>query len=320
MAKTLNDIIEDFDAQLNEKVKPTTDEEITKSVEEPTEPEKVEEGAEVEPEEKPNESEETAGNDGEESGVTETVEAEQEEPETVEEVAVEEPVEESAETVEKSDKTKENKDEEEEEEDEEDEDKKKEKDKKDKDKKDKDKKDKEDKEDIEKSTEVEQVIKSSEILGAMEAIFKNMLGLSEKLDEIHREFKEAKEAKEKDEAESVEKSLLDNPEIKTGKEDSEGKAVGFVNKSVAVEEEVATEEPTVDVVVDGEQDTAEPEKEVPFRDRVQAIRPDFMETYKRVSVSGVAQRGELESVRHTWGTARTNEDLAKIEGFINKYK
>ena len=314
MAKTLNDIIEDFDAQLNEKVKPTTDEEITKSVEEPTEPEKVEEGAEVEPEEKPNESEETAGNDGEESGVTETVEAEQEEPETVEEVAVEEPVEESAETVEKSDKTKENKDEEEEE-DEEDEDKKKE-----KDKKDKDKKDKEDKEDIEKSTEVEQVIKSSEILGAMEAIFKNMLGLSEKLDEIHREFKEAKEAKEKDEAESVEKSLLDNPEIKTGKEDSEGKAVGFVNKSVAVEEEVATEEPTVEVVVDGEQDTAEPEKEVPFRDRVQAIRPDFMETYKRVSVSGVAQRGELESVRHTWGTARTNDDLAKIEGFINKYK
>ena len=313
MAKTLNDIIEDFDAQLNEKVKPTTDEEITKSVEEPTEPEKVEEGAEVEQEEKPNESEETAGNDGEESGVTETVEAEQEEPETVEEVVVEEPVEESAETVEKSDKTKENK----EEEDEEDEDKKKEKDKKDKDKKDKDK---EDKEDIEKSTEVEQVIKSSEILGAMEAIFKNMLGLSEKLDEIHREFKEAKEAKEKDEAESVEKSLLDNPEIKTGKEDSEGKAVGFVNKSVAVEEEVATEEPTVDVVVDGEQDTAEPEKEVPFRDRVQAIRPDFMETYKRVSVSGVAQRGELESVRHTWGTARTNEDLAKIEGFINKYK
>ncbi|AZU99928.1 hypothetical protein vBEfaHEF1TV_84 [Enterococcus phage vB_EfaH_EF1TV] len=311
MAKTLNDIIEDFDAQLNEKVKPTTDEEITKSVEEPTEPEKVEEGAEVEPEEKPNESEETAGNDGEESGVTETVEAEQEEPETVEEVAVEEPVEESAETVEKSDKTKENKDEEEEE-DEEDEDKKKEKDKKDK--------DKEDKEDIEKSTEVEQVIKSSEILGAMEAIFKNMLGLSEKLDEIHREFKEAKEAKEKDEAESVEKSLLDNPEIKTGKEDSEGKAVGFVNKSVAVEEEVATEEPTVEVVVDGEQDTAEPEKEVPFRDRVQAIRPDFMETYKRVSVSGVAQRGELESVRHTWGTARTNDDLAKIEGFINKYK
>lgn len=308
MAKTLNDIIEDFDAQLNEKVKPTTDEEITKSVEEPTEPEKVEEGAEVEPEEKPNESEETAGNDGEESGVTETVEAEQEEPETVEEVAVEEPVEESAETVEKSDKTKENKDEEEEE----DEDKKKEKDKKDK--------DKEDKEDIEKSTEVEQVIKSSEILGAMEAIFKNMLGLSEKLDEIHREFKEAKEAKEKDEAESVEKSLLDNPEIKTGKEDSEGKAVGFVNKSVAVEEEVATEEPTVEVVVDGEQDTAEPEKEVPFRDRVQAIRPDFMETYKRVSVSGVAQRGELESVRHTWGTARTNDDLAKIEGFINKYK
>ena len=284
MAKTLNDIIEDFDAQLNEKVKPTTDEEITKSVEEPTEPEKVEEGAEVEQEEKPNESEETAGNDGEESGVTETVEAEQEEPETVEEVVVEEPVEESAETVEKSDKTK------------------------------------EDKEDIEKSTEVEQVIKSSEILGAMEAIFKNMLGLSEKLDEIHREFKEAKEAKEKDEAESVEKSLLDNPEIKTGKEDSEGKAVGFVNKSVAVEEEVATEEPTVDVVVDGEQDTAEPEKEVPFRDRVQAIRPDFMETYKRVSVSGVAQRGELESVRHTWGTARTNEDLAKIEGFINKYK
>nr|CAI9187519.1 hypothetical protein [Enterococcus phage Sw5] len=314
MAKTLNDIIEDFDAQLNEKVKPTTDEEITKSVEEPTEPEKVEEGAEVEQEEKPNESEETAGNDGEESGVTETVETEQEEPETVEEVVVEEPVEESAETVEKSDKTKENKDEEEEE-DEEDEDKKKE-----KDKKDKDKKDKEDKEDIEKSTEVEQVIKSSEILGAMEAIFKNMLGLSEKLDEIHREFKEAKEAKEKDEAESVEKSLLDNPEIKTGKEDSEGKAVGFVNKSVAVEEEVATEEPTVDVVVDGEQDTAEPEKEVPFRDRVQAIRPDFMETYKRVSVSGVAQRGELESVRHTWGTARTNEDLAKIEGFINKYK
>lgn len=311
MAKTLNDIIEDFDAQLNEKVKPTTDEEITKSVEEPTEPEKVEEGAEVEPEEKPNESEETAGNDGEESGVTETVEAEQEEPETVEEVAVEEPVEELAETVEKSDKTKENKDEEEEE-DEEDEDKKKEKDKKDK--------DKEDKEDIEKSTEVEQVIKSSEILGAMEAIFKNMLGLSEKLDEIHREFKEAKEAKEKDEAESVEKSLLDNPEIKTGKEDSEGKAVGFVNKSVAVEEEVATEEPTVEVVVDGEQDTAEPEKEVPFRDRVQAIRPDFMETYKRVSVSGVAQRGELESVRHTWGTARTNDDLAKIEGFINKYK
>lgn len=308
MAKTLNDIIEDFDAQLNEKVKPTTDEEITKSVEEPTEPEKVEEGAEVEPEEKPNESEETAGNDGEESGVTETVEAEQEESETVEEVAVEEPVEESAETVEKSDKTKENKDEEEEE----DEDKKKEKDKKDK--------DKEDKEDIEKSTEVEQVIKSSEILGAMEAIFKNMLGLSEKLDEIHREFKEAKEAKEKDEAESVEKSLLDNPEIKTGKEDSEGKAVGFVNKSVAVEEEVATEEPTVEVVVDGEQDTAEPEKEVPFRDRVQAIRPDFMETYKRVSVSGVAQRGELESVRHTWGTARTNDDLAKIEGFINKYK
>lgn len=314
MAKTLNDIIEDFDAQLNEKVKPTTDEEITKSVEEPTEPEKVEEGAEVEPEEKPNESEETAGNDGEESGVTETVEAEQEEPETVEEVAVEEPVEESAETVEKSDKTKENKDEEEEE-DEEDEDKKK-----DKDKKDKDKKDKEDKEDIEKSTEVEQVIKSSEILGAMEAIFKNMLGLSEKLDEIHREFKEAKEAKEKDEAESVEKSLLDNPEIKTGKEDSEGKAVGFVNKSVAVEEDVATEEPTVEVIVDGEQDTAEPEKEVPFRDRVQAIRPDFMETYKRVSVSGVAQRGELESVRHTWGTARTNDDLAKIEGFINKYK
>lgn len=316
MAKTLNDIIEDFDSQLKEKAQNHTEEEVTKSVEETEKPETVEEGAEVEPKEQLNESEEVAENDGEESGVVEAVEGESEEAET-ETVEVEDTVEET-EIVEKSKKEKEEEEEEEEhEEHEHEENKKKEKEQKDKVKEE----EKEDKEKLEKSNEVEteQVFKSSELLGAMEAIFKNMLGLTEKLDEIHREFKEAKEAKEKEEAEAVEKSLVKDAEIKTGIEDVEGKAVGFLSKSVTVEEEPpAVEEPAVDVVVDGEE--VQEEKEPTFREQVQSIRTDFMETYKRVSVSGVAQRGELESVRHTWGTARTADDLDKIKGFIEKYK
>lgn len=305
MAKTINDIIEDFDVKLNNSVE-KAEEEVTKSTEEEevtteevTEEPTTEEPAEEVTEEPAEEAEE----------VTEEVAEEvAEEPTTEEPKEEEQEVPAEEETVEKS-----NKEDEEEEEDE--------KDKKDKKDKAKDEDEDEDEEDVKKSEE-ETLVKSADLLGAIEMVFKNLhdviktnAELNEKLDKLSQEFAEAKEVKETQE--ELAKSANVTAEVKTGIEDVAGKAVGYVNKSVDVEEEVANVEDTTEVIVDGET-VVEPEQT--FYEKVQEIRPNFLETYKRVSQSGTASRGEVEEARHLWGGAKTVEDLDKVQAFIDKFK
>lgn len=146
-------------------------------------------------------------------------------------------------------------------------------------------------------------------------VIKTNAELNEKLDKLSQEFAEAKEAKETQE--ELAKSANVTAEVKTGIEDVAGKAVGYVNKSVDVEEEATNVEDTTEVIVNGET-VVEPEQT--FYERVQEIRPNFLETYKRVSQSGTASRGEVEEARHLWGGAKTVEDLDKVQAFIDKFK
>lgn len=312
MVKTINDVIKDFDNKLNNAVTETEEEDITKSTE-------TEEGAE-----------ETTALDEEVAEVAEVVGTEEDTTEdttedtvTDTEEATEEEVTEEPESVEKSSKEDEEDKEEEEEEDKEK--------KKDKEDKEEDKEDEEVKksEDVEEPTEeVESLIKSADLLGAIEMVFKNLhdviktnAELNDKLDKLSQEFQEAKAVKEE-----VAKSANVDTELKKGVEDIEGKAVGYLNKSIDVEEPTeATEatEDTTEVVVDGET-AVEPEKT--FYEQIQEIRTDFIETYKRVSQSGVASRGEIEEARHLWtglvddGSEKTSKDLEKVKSFINKFK
>ena len=337
MSKTINDIIEDFDSKVNvqEVSKSIEDEQVEPVQEEAVEaPETVEEGVESDkPEEQPVEAEEVKEDAKPESEPAESVEKSEPESEVAEE-ATEPEVEE----VEKSDKES---DEEEkkssDKEDDKEDDKDDKKDKKDKkaDKEDKDEKD-EDKEDVKKSDESEDVenveksaISSQDIVGGFEAVFKNMenlfetqKSLTDTITELKSEIVSLREAREafSIEPEEVNKSILVD---KVDGVSVEGKAVGFVSKSVDVEADVTSEqEDVVEVVVEGAEQEEAPAKsdEEQLFDSVRGIRDDLMSTYTRVASNGQAPRGELEEIRQLWGRIKSQDELARAQAFIDKYK
>lgn len=336
MSKTINDIIEDFDSKVNvqEVSKSIEDENVEPVQEEQIEtPEAVEEGVENDkPEEQPVEAEEVKEDVEPESEPTES----DEKPATESEVA-EEATEPEVEKVEKSDKESDKEDEEKKSSDDED-DKEDKKDKKDKkaDKEDKDEKD-EDKEDVKKSDESEDVenveksaISSQDIVGGFEAVFKNMenlfetqKSLTDTITELKSEIVSLREAREAFavEPEEVNKSILVD---KVDGVSVEGKAVGFVSKSVDVEADVTSEQEDVVevVVVEGSEQEEAPAKsdEEQLFDSVRGIRDDLMSTYTRVASNGQAPRGELEEIRQLWGRIKSQDELARAQAFIDKYK
>lgn len=324
MSKTINDIIEDFDSKVNvqEVSKSIEDEQVEPVQEEAVEaPETVEEGVESDkPEEQPVEAEEVKEDAKPESEVAE----EATEPEVEE---VEKSDKESDEEEKKSSDKEDDKD-----------DKKAKKDKEDK-KEDKDKEDKEDedKEDVKKSDESEvsepvekSTISPQDILGGFEAVFKNLAGLvdvqkslTDTITELKSEIVSLREAREaiSIEPEEVNKSILLD---KTSEVTVEGKAVGFVTKSVDVEPDVTSEqEDVVEVVVEGaEQQEEAPDKsdEEQLFDSIRGIRDELMSTYTRVASNGQAPRGELEEIRQLWGRIKSQDELAHAQAFIDKYK
>lgn len=336
MSKTINDIIEDFDSKVNvqEVSKSIEDENVEPVQEEQIEtPEAVEEGVENDkPEEQPVEAEEVKEDVEPESEPTES----DEKPETESEVA-EEATEPEVEKVEKSDKESDKEDEEKKSSDDED-DKEDKKDKKDKkaDKEDKDEKD-EDKEDVKKSDESEDVenveksaISSQDIVGGFEAVFKNMenlfetqKSLTDTITELKSEIVSLRESRTQAitmNTEDVNKSILVD---KFDGLSVEGKAVGFVSKSVDVEADVTSEqEDVVEVVVEGAEQEEAPAKsdEEQLFDSVRGIRDDLMSTYTRVASNGQAPRGELEEIRQLWGRIKSQDELARAQAFIDKYK
>lgn len=333
MSKTINDIIEDFDSKVNvqEVSKSIEDENVEPVQEEQIEtPEAVEEGVENDkPEEQPVEAEEVKEDVEPESEPTES----DEKPETESEVA-EEVTEPEVEKVEKSDKESDEEEKKSSDKEDDKDDKKAKKDKENK-KEDKDKED-EDKEDVKKSDESEvsepvekSTISPQDILGGFEAVFKNMAGLvdvqkslTDTITELKSEIVSLREAREaiSIEPEEVNKSILVD---KVDGVSVEGKAVGFVSKSVDVEADVASEqEDVVEVVVEGAEQEEAPAKsdEEQLFDSVRGIRDDLMSTYTRVASNGQAPRGELEEIRQLWGRIKSQDELARAQAFIDKYK
>ena len=333
MSKTINDIIEDFDSKVNvqEVSKSIEDEQVEPVQEEAVEaPETVEEGVESDkPEEQPVEAEEVKEDAKPESEPAESVEKSEPESEVAEE-ATEPEVEE----VEKSDKESDEEEKKSSDKEDDKDDKKAKKDKEDK-KEDKDKED-EDKEDVKKSDESEvsepvekSTISPQDILGGFEAVFKNMAGLVDvqkslidTITELKSEIVSLREAREaiSIEPEEVNKSILLD---KTSEVTVEGKAVGFVTKSVDVEPDVTSEqEDVVEVVVEGAEQEEAPAKsdEEQLFDSVRGIRDDLMSTYTRVASTGQAPRGELEEIRQLWGRIKSQDELARAQAFIDKYK
>ena len=331
MSKTINDIIEDFDSKVNvqEVSKSIEDEQVEPVQEEAVEaPETVEEGVESDkPEEQPVEAEEVKEDAKPESEVAE----EATEPEVEE---VEKSDKESDEEEKKSSDKEDDKDDKKAKKDKED--KKEDKDKEDEDKEDEDKED-EDKEDVKKSDESEvsepvekSTISPQDILGGFEAVFKNMEGLvdvqkslTDTIAELKSEIVSLREAREaiSIEPEEVNKSILLD---KTSEVTVEGKAVGFVTKSVDVQPDVTSEqEDVVEVVVEGaEQQEEAPDKsdEEQLFDSIRGIRDELMSTYTRVASNGQAPRGELEEIRQLWGRIKSQDELAHAQAFIDKYK
>lgn len=333
MSKTINDIIEDFDSKVNvqEVSKSIEDEQVEPVQEEAVEaPETVEEGVESDkPEEQPVEAEEVKEDAKPESEPAESVEKSEPESEVAEE-ATEPEVEE----VEKSDKESDEEEKKSSDKEDDKDDKKAKKDKEDK-KEDEDKED-EDKEDVKKSDESEvsepvekSTISPQDILGGFEAVFKNMAGLVDvqkslidTITELKSEIVSLREAREaiSIEPEEVNKSILLD---KTSEVTVEGKAVGFVTKSVDVEPDVTSEqEDVVEVVVEGAEQEEAPAKsdEEQLFDSVRGIRDDLMSTYTRVASTGQAPRGELEEIRQLWGRIKSQDELARAQAFIDKYK
>lgn len=334
MSKTINDIIEDFDSKVNvqEVSKSIEDEQVEPVQEEAVEaPETVEEGVESDkPEEQPVEAEEVKEDAKSESEPAESVEKSEPESEVAEE-ATEPEVEE----VEKSDKESDEEEKKSSDKEDDKDNKKAKKDKEDK-KEDKDKED-EDKEDVKKSNESEvsepvekSTISPQDIIGGFEAVFKNMEGLvdvqkslTDTIAELKSEIVSLREAREaiSIEPEEVNKSILLD---KTSEVTVEGKAVGFVTKSVDVQPDVTSEqEDVVEVVVEGaEQQEEAPDKsdEEQLFDSIRGIRDELMSTYTRVASNGQAPRGELEEIRQLWGRIKSQDELAHAQAFIDKYK
>lgn len=334
MSKTINDIIEDFDSKVNvqEVSKSIEDEQVEPVQEEAVEaPETVEEGVESDkPEEQPVEAEEVKEDAKPESEPAESVEKSEPESEVAEE-ATEPEVEE----VEKSDKESDEEEKKSSDKEDDKDDKKAKKDKEDK-KEDKDKED-EDKEDVKKSDESEvsepvekSTISPQDILGGFEAVFKNLAGLvdvqkslTDTITELKSEIVSLRESHTQAitmNTEDVNKSILVD---KVDGVSVEGKAVGFVSKSVDVEADVASEqEDVVEVVVEGAEQEEAPAKsdEEQLFDSVRGIRDDLMSTYTRVASNGQAPRGELEEIRQLWGRIKSQDELARAQAFIDKYK
>ena len=338
MSKTINDIIEDFDSKVNvqEVSKSIEDEQVEPVQEEAVEaPETVEEGVESDkPEEQPVEAEEVKKDAKPESEPAESVEKSEPESEVAEE-ATEPEVEE----VEKSDKESDEEEKKSSDKEDDKDDKKAKKDKEDKkeDKKEDEDKEDEDKEDVKKSDESEvsepvekSTISPQDILGGFEAVFKNLAGLvdvqkslTDTITELKSEIVSLREAREaiSIEPEEVNKSILLD---KTSEVTVEGKAVGFVTKSVDVQPDVTSEqEDVVEVVVEGaEQQEEAPDKsdEEQLFDSIRGIRDELMSTYTRVASNGQAPRGELEEIRQLWGRIKSQDELAHAQAFIDKYK
>lgn len=334
MSKTINDIIEDFDSKVNvqEVSKSIEDEQVEPVQEEAVEaPETVEEGVESDkPEEQPVEAEEVKEDAKPESEPAESVEKSEPESEVAEE-ATEPEVEE----LEKSDKESDEEEKKSSDKEDDKDDKKAKKDKEDK-KEDKDKED-EDKEDVKKSDESEvsepvekSTISPQDILGGFEAVFKNLAGLvdvqkslTDTITELKSEIVSLRESHTQAitmNTEDVNKSILVD---KVDGVSVEGKAVGFVSKSVDVEADVASEqEDVVEVVVEGAEQEEAPAKsdEEQLFDSVRGIRDDLMSTYTRVASNGQAPRGELEEIRQLWGRIKSQDELARAQAFIDKYK
>ncbi|UQT00654.1 hypothetical protein JEFDOCMN_00116 [Enterococcus phage vB_OCPT_CCS1] len=147
--------------------------------------------------------------------------------------------------------------------------------------------------------------------------------LTDTITELKSEIVSLREAREaiSIEPEEVNKSILLD---KTSEVTVEGKAVGFVTKSVDVQPDVTSEqEDVVEVVVEGaEQQEEAPDKsdEEQLFDSVRGIRDDLMSTYTRVASTGQAPRGELEEIRQLWGRIKSQDELARAQAFIDKYK
>ena len=82
------------------------------------------------------------------------------------------------------------------------------------------------------------------------------------------------------------------------------------------------QEDVVEVVVEGAEQEEAPAKsdEEQLFDSVRGIRDDLMRTYTRVASNGQASRGELEEIRQLWGRIKSQDELARAQAFIDKYK
>lgn len=283
---------------------PTVTEEETEVVE----PEAVEETVEETPaedvvkSEDEKEDKEADKEEAEKSDEEETDEDKKEETKKSTEEPVEEPV---VKSEDKEDEKKET--EKSDEEDEEDE------------KEDKDE-DKKDKKDVKKSDEPEkedeeEVLKSSDILGAFEVIFKGLATITENQAKLTEQLTGLVTKQEE-----VAKSLEETPvakELTTGVVDVEGKAVSFVQKSVDVEapaEVVETEE-----VAELEVDYNNPDI---VTQEAYKLRKPFMEKFETVASNNKASKGELDSIRYTFSSLGQGygsaQDLQAVKDFIDK--
>lgn len=277
---------------------PTVTEEETEVVE----PEAVEETVEETPAEdvvkskdKP-EDKEADKEEAEKSDEEETDEDKKEETKKSTEEPVEEPV---VKSEDKEDEKKET--EKSDEEDEEDE------------KEDKDE-DKKDKKDVKKSDEpekedAEDVLKSSDILGAFEVIFKGLTTITENQAKLTEQLT-GLVTKQEEVAKSWEETPMAK-ELTTGVVDVEGKAVSFVQKSVDAEAPAEVAESEVDY---NNPDVVTQE--------AYKLRKPFMEKFETVASNNKASKGELDSIRYTFSSLGQGygsaQDLQAVKDFIDK--
>lgn len=282
---------------------PTVTEEETEVVE----PEAVEETVEETPaedvvksEDKP-EDKEADKEEAEKSDEEETDEDKKEETKKSTEELVEEPV------VKSEDKEDEKEEDEKSDEEDEEED------------KDEDKKDKKDvkKSDETKKEDEEEVLKSSDILGAFEVIFKGLTTITENQAKLTEQLT-GLVTKQEEVAKSFEETPMAK-ELTTGVVDIdvEGKAVSFVQKSVDVEaptEVVETEE-----VAELEIDYNNPDV---VTQEAYKLRQPFMDKFETVASKNQASKGELDSIRYTFSSLGQGygsaQDLQAVKDFIDK--
>lgn len=176
----------------------------------------------------------------------------------------------------------------------------------------------------------EELLKSSDVIGAFEVVLKGMTQLNELqkslaetvanlatelnatkglISETNSTVQDVKKSME-DESESVAKSL--EKAVPT-----EGKAVGFVQKSVDATEIEAPAEPDVEVVVEDA-----PKDPISLAQRTRELRTDYLDAFKKASVTN--SRGELATIKDTYlrlGNGNgTEHDFEAVNSFIDKFK